>query len=78
MSGDNSIYCNRCQRTFDCPMSTILVTGPNILILILNRGRGIKFNVKINLVEFLNLSNYIEYQNTGVNYKLIGVITHIG
>ena len=26
----------------------------------------------------LNLSNYIEYKNTGFNYELIGVITHIG
>ena len=26
----------------------------------------------------MNLSNYIEYKHTGVNYQLIGVITHIG
>ena len=78
MNGENSMYCNICKKTSDCAMSTNLVTGPNILILILNRGKGIQFNVKLNFVEFLNLSNYIEYQGTGVNYKLIGVITHIG
>ena len=78
MSGANSMYCNRCKKNCDCSMSTNLVTGPNILILILNRGKGIQFNVKLNFVEYLDLSNYIEYKDTGVNYKLIGVITHMG
>ena len=59
-------------------MSNNLVTGPEILILLLNRGQGIQFNVKINFVEYLNLYNYIEMKNTGFNYQLIGVITHIG
>ena len=52
--------------------------GPEILIILLNRGKGIEFNVKINFVEYLNLANYIQYANTGCNYKLIGVITHMG
>ena len=59
-------------------MCTYLTTGPEILIIILNRGKGIEFNVKLNFYEDLNLSNYIEITNTGVNYKLIGVITHLG
>ena len=78
MNGDNSMYCNYCKMNCDCVMSTHLVTGPEILILILNRGKGIQFDVKINFVEYLNLSNYIEFKNTGVHYELIGVITHIG
>ena len=78
MSGDNSMYCNKCKMTCDCQMCTNLVTGPEILILILNRGKGIQFNVKMNFLEYIDLSNYIEYKNTGVNYELIGVITHIG
>ena len=78
MCGDNTMYCRNCQRNTDCGMHTFLVTGPEILVLILNRGQGIEFDVKISFVEYLNLSNYIEYTNTGFNYKLIGVITHIG
>ena len=78
MTGDNAMYCNSCHLTIDFEMSTYLVTGPNILIIILNRGKGIEFNVKNNFVEYLNLDKYIEYKHTGVNYKLIGVITHIG
>ena len=78
MSGENSMYCNNCKINCNGMMCTNLVTGPEILILILNRGQGIQFNVKINFYEDLNLYNYIEYKNTGFNYKLIGVITHIG
>ena len=78
MSGENSMYCNYCNQNTNCKMCTCLTTGPEILILLLNRGQGIEFNVKINFMEDLDLSNYIEYKNTGVKYKLIGVITHIG
>jgi len=78
MSGQNAMYCNYCRITCDCYMRTYLVTGPEILILLLNRGKGIEFDVKLNFTEYLDLSNYIEYKNTGYYYKLIGVITHIG
>ena len=59
-------------------MRTTLVTGPDVLILLLNRGKGIQYNVKINFVEYLNLEKYIEFKDTGFNYELFGVITHIG
>ena len=78
MYGENSMYCNYCRQNTSCKMCTCLTTGPEILILLLNRGHGIEFNVKINFMEELDLSNYIEYKNTGFKYKLIGVITHIG
>ena len=78
MYGENAMYCNSCKQNANCQMCTTLTTGPEILILLLNRGHGIEFNVKIIFPEELNLFNYIEYKNTGVKYKLIGVITHIG
>ena len=78
MFGDNSMYCNRCKMNTQCCMKTNLVIGPNILIIILNRGKGIQFDVKIKFYEYLNLNNYIEHADTGSSYQLIGVITHIG
>ena len=36
------------------------------------------YHLHQNFYEDLNLSKYIEKQETGVNYKLIGVITHLG
>ena len=78
MDGDKSMYCNYCKQNMTFSLATHLVTGSEILILILNRGKGIEFNVKINFTEELNLYNYIEYKNTGYQYRLLGVITHIG
>ena len=78
MSGDNAMYCNYCKQTCASQMCTNLTTGPEVLIIILNRGKGIEFNVKINFCLDLDLSNYIEFRNTGVQYELVGVITHIG
>ena len=78
MSGQNAMYCNYCKNTCNSSMCTMLTTGPQILIIILNRGQGIQFNVKINFVEQLNLAYFIQFGNTGVNYELIGVITHLG
>ena len=78
MIGQNKMYCNFCKNNTDCTMITTLVTGPDVLILLLNRGKGLEFNVKINFVEYLNLEKYIEIKKTGFNYELFGVITHIG
>ena len=78
MAGANAMYCNYCKRTCDSSTCTLLTVGPEILIILLNRGKGIEFKVKINFVEYLDLSNYIQLGNTGCNYKLIGVITHMG
>ena len=78
MAGENAMYCNYCKLTCGSTMCTYLTTGPEILIIILNRGKGIEFNVKINFDIYLNLSNYIELQDTGCQYELFGVITHIG
>ena len=78
MSGQNMMYCNYCRQTCNSSMCTLLCTGPEILIIILNRGKGIQYKVKINFLEDLNLSGYISMPNTGCYYKLIGVITHLG
>ena len=78
MSGDNAMYCNYCKQTCDSQMCTNLTTGPEVLIILLNRGKGKEFDVKLNFPEKLDLSNYIELKGTGTQYELFGVITHIG
>ena len=78
MGGENSFFCNNCGGLKEAIMKTNLMTGPEVLIIILNRGKGIEFDVKINFTEVLDLSNYIEKKDTGCRYQLIGVITHLG
>ena len=78
MIGENSMYCNYCKQTCGSSMISYLSVTPNVLILILNRGKGIEFKVKINFFEELNLENFVEHKELGFKYKLIGVITHLG
>ena len=78
MFGENAMYCNYCKQTCYATMSQILTVTPEVLILILNRGKGIQFKIKLNFVEDLNLENFVEHKETGCKYKLIGVITHLG
>ena len=78
MTGENRMYCNRCKCNQDCQMKTELVIGPKILILLLNRGKGLEFDVKIKFYKILNLNNYFDFKGEGCIYELIGVITHIG
>ena len=78
MDGENSMYCNNCCQLLPFLRQPFLVTGPQVLIIVLNRGKGIEFNVKLEFLEYLNLNNYIQMKDTGANYKLIGVVTHMG
>ena len=79
LAGENAIYCHFCKTRSNCNMCTFLTTLPEILILLLNRGQGKEFDVKINFTEFLDLRNYIENINTGYTFQLIGVVSqHIG
>ena len=57
---------------------TDLIVGPKILIINLNRGKGIQFNVKLDFTEFLNLYNFIYFKESPFKYKLIGVVTNFG
>ena len=34
--------------------------------------------MKLEFIEYLNLQNYFQMKDSGVNYKLIGVVTHMG
>ena len=74
----NQIYCNNCHVMANANYSSALLTSPKVLIILLNRGVGIQFNIKLEFPMNLDLSQYI-YQNNGNKiYKLIGVITHLG
>ena len=77
-TGENAMYCNFCQKTLPSYYQTTLYTSPEILILVLNRGKGIEFKVKLEFIENLNLMNYVQLKDTGYMYTLIGVVTHMG
>ncbi len=72
------MHCNICKNRFPSSYMNIIYSGPKILVIVLNRGKGIEFRVKLNFREDLDLTNYIEMKQSGCIYKLIGVVTHLG
>ena len=77
--GENAMWCNVCNGVIPCKNKTLLYTGPNILIMILNRGKGIQFKVKMEFYEKINLDKYIiQRDKPNMNYELYGVVTHLG
>ena len=77
-TGENAMYCNNCKNQLPAFYQTILFTSPDILIIVLNRGKGIEFNGKMEFSETLNLYKYVERKETGYMYKLIGTVNHMG
>ena len=73
---ENYMFCNYCKNNCIFRICTYLTTGPEILILLINKGK-MEYNDKFNFIEDLNLFNYIENKNSGFKYSLIGVITYI-
>ena len=74
----NDYYCNMCKRTSNAMFANFISVSPNIIIIILNRGVGLQYKVKIDFEENLDLKNYVEYFKDQAFYELIGVVTHYG
>ena len=78
-TGENKNYCNICKQLSDSNYTSTIYISPNVLVLILNRGKGNIFKVKMDFKETIDISNYvIQKENPRIIYNLYGVITHIG
>ena len=78
-TGDNRNYCNLCKQTYDSLYTSRIYVSPNVLILILNRGKGNIYNVKLDFNEKLDITQFVLQKDAPqINYDLYGVITHIG
>ena len=73
-----SFYCNFCKQNFQAYSQTNIVYSPKTLIINLNRGKGLEFDVNIIFEEYLNLKKYIYLKDSPYYYELTGVICHIG
>ena len=78
-TGDNKNYCNICKQLYDSIYTCKIYSSPNYFILILNRGKGNIYNVKLDFPEVINITNYVLQKETpNIIYELYGVVTHIG
>ena len=78
-TGENKNYCNLCKQLYDSQYTSKIYISPNILILILNRGKGNIFKVKMDFQTTIDITKYvIQKDKPMIIYNLYGVITHLG
>ena len=78
-TGQNRNYCNICKQTFDSIYTSRIFVSPNVLVLILNRGKGNIYDVKLDFSEVIDITQFVLEKDTPqMIYNLYGVITHIG
>ena len=78
-SGDNKNYCNVCKQLWDSIYTSRIFSSPINLIIILNRGKGNIYNVKLDFSETIDITQFVlKKDKPQIIYNLYGVITHIG
>ena len=75
--------CDKCQKCFTGEKREKILIPAKNMILILDRGKGKKFDGDVDFYEYINIEKYvddtfIEEKNKKFYYKLIGVSTHMG
>ena len=77
-TGDNKNYCNICKQLYDSVNTSKIFVSPNVLIMILNRGQGNAFKIKVDFSLQINICDFVLQKDKEEIYNLYGVITHIG
>ena len=78
-TGENKNFCNICKQLYESYYTSKIYICPTILILILNRGKGNMFNVKLFFDEIIDITDFVlQKEKSKIIYNLYGVITHIG
>ena len=78
LTGENQTFCNNCHRKSDFISYNRLYNCPEILTIILNRGKDLKYDISFKFSMYINIRNYVEDKNCNTNYELIGLIAHLG
>ena len=77
--GEKNKLCQNCQKISNFIFTTKIYISPNILILILDRGKGNINNVKLDFSETLNITQFVIQKDIPqLIYNLYGVISQIG
>ena len=78
LEGSNQIYCNNCHFSSDAISCNKFNTCPEVLTIILNRGKGLEFEVEFSFPLSISIDKYVTEKSFSTNYELIGVLTHHG
>jgi len=78
MRGENKMYCNNCQNQSDAKYFTKMNNCPEVMTIVLNRGKGNEFDVEFDFPLNINIKNYVHLKNQCTEYDLIAVLVHTG
>ena len=81
LSNANQIFCNSCKTMSNATTGNKLFTCPQVMTIILNRGKGLEFNVNFEYPPSINIEKYVILEpSLGETYKyeLICVLSHYG
>ena len=78
LSGVNQISCNKCNQMSNAYLTTLSNTCPEIMTIILNRGKGIQFEVEFYFPLRIDIGNYVVSKDKNTIYDLIAVLIHTG
>jgi len=68
-----------CKQLYDSIYRPKIFISPNVLVIILNRGRGNIYDVKLDFCETIDITQFVEKKDSPqLIYNLYGVIPHIG
>ena len=77
--GQNQIYCNDCKHLSNATTGNKIYTSPEVLTIILNRGKGLEFDVNFEYPLDLDIDKFVlDKSQTNNKYELICVLTHLG
>ena len=77
LNKENQNACYVCQQMSDSYYTSKIYICPNVLILILNRGKENICDVKLDFTEIIEITDYVlQKDKPQVIYTLYGVITH--
>ena len=77
-AGNNQMYCNYCCQNTNALYYSSIKKTPEILVIILNRGKAAKYDCTVNFGKYLNIEEFAEDKDDGNIYELFGVIVHYG
>ena len=74
----SSFHCNICNIDSMAYSCTKIALSAKTLIINLNRGHGMEYDVKIAFEEYLNIRRFVYLKESPYYYELTGVICHFG
>ena len=78
LGGDSMLYCQYCKGKWPCVQYKLFTTCPEVLTIVLNRGKDNMYNVNMQFPEEIDIDEFVLDINNGTKYELIGMVSFFG